>query len=418
MKKEKNIDALLEELEELKAQLFEANSIIEAIKEGSVDALVLNKGGKANVYSLESADYTYRILIEKFGEGALSISDEGLILYCNDYFAKMIDLPHTQIIGTYINSYVDSAGQFHQLKNDLSKGPSKGEITLNINGKKLPIYLSLTSLKPMVDAIGIVVTDLSEKRKHEEALALYQNELEVKVNELHQTNTDLEQFVHVISHDIKEPLRKILAYTSQLTTIAGQPLTTADAEKLKVISKSASKLHLLIDDLSKYIFNDVPMETNEVDLNLVLNEVLEDLELLINENEVTICIEQLPRIMGTRAQIRQLFSNLLTSAIKYRDKNGGPSKISITTELTDCVDIHLPNKKYHKISLHDDGVAAFAQSGEPFSIYPQLPEGNGKNDIGFSICKKIMENHLGKMDISINTTGFEGNVFNFYFPIK
>src|SRR4051812_38500621 len=121
----KDTEILLAEIEELKNQLFEANNIIDAIKEGSVDALVLNKEGKPNIYSLESADYTYRILIEKFGEGALSIAEDGLILYCNEHFAKMMGAPTNKIIGTYFNSYVESVGQFQLLRNALVNGPSK-----------------------------------------------------------------------------------------------------------------------------------------------------------------------------------------------------------------------------------------------------------------------------------------------------
>ena len=105
--KEKNIDGLISEIAELKNQLFEANSIIDAIRDGSVDALIINDKGRPNLYSLETADYTYRVLIEKFGEGALSISETGIILYCNEYFSKLINVPANKIIGTYFNSYVD-----------------------------------------------------------------------------------------------------------------------------------------------------------------------------------------------------------------------------------------------------------------------------------------------------------------------
>jgi PAS domain-containing protein len=99
--KEKNTKTLLNEIEELKIQVYEANSMIEAMREGEVDALVLRKNGKPTLYSIESADYTYRLLIEKFGEGAISISEDTLILYCNDYFAKLVGIPANRIIGTY-----------------------------------------------------------------------------------------------------------------------------------------------------------------------------------------------------------------------------------------------------------------------------------------------------------------------------
>ncbi len=96
-----NIESLQAEIAALKEQLYESNSIVDAIKEGDVDALVVNTNGTPQLYSLETADYTFRLLIEKFGQGALSISRNGLILYCNDYFSKLIGLPAEKLIGNY-----------------------------------------------------------------------------------------------------------------------------------------------------------------------------------------------------------------------------------------------------------------------------------------------------------------------------
>lgn len=418
MEKEKNTETLLAEIAELKSQLFEANSIIEAIKEGAIDALVLNKSGKPKIYSLESADYTYRILIEKFGEGALSISEEGLILYCNEYFSRLIDIPANKIIGTYFNSYVDSVGQFQQLKADLIHGPSKGEIVLNINGKKLPIYLSLTSLNPMVPGIGMVVTDLREKRKQEEALVSYQQKLEVKVNELNQTNINLEQFIHVISHDIKEPLRKIVAYSSLVNTIKAASLKEEDLNNLKVIRKSALRLNSLVDDLVKYASSTSHIEAEEVDLNCVTREVLDDLELLINETSAEIAVGSLPMIHAAHVQMRQLFANLITNAIKY-SKPGVTPEITISADVVDCVDPHFPNKKFYKISVQDNGIGIDAEYIEKiFTIFARLhmPHEYTGNGIGLAICKKIMENHTGK--ISVESIPREGSIFHLYFPIN
>ena len=414
----KNIDKLLEEIEELKAQLFEANNIIDAIKDGSVDALVLNKDGKANIYSIESADYTYRILIEKFGEGALSISEDGLVLYCNEYFSKLIGIPPTKIIGTYFNSYVDSVGDFENLKSALSKGPSKGEMVLNISGKKLPVYASLTDLNPTIAAIGIVITDLSEKRKQEESLALYQRRLEIKINELNQTNSSLEQFIHVISHDIKEPLRKIIAYSSHLNLTKSELFSKTELNNLNVISTSALRLNSLVDDLVKYAFSTTKVDAIEVDLNSIIKEVIEDLELVIHESEASIHYNLLPTITASRVQMRQLFSNLITNAIKYHKKDAKP-EIFVDYEIVSSIDAHFPNKRFYKIIVRDNGIGMEkSQLGKIFTIFQRLHMQNeyAGNGIGLAICKKIMENHLGKVEVE--SSPGEGSVFNLYFPIK
>jgi signal transduction histidine kinase len=414
----KTVDQLLAKISELESKLLEANGIIEAIREGSVDALVLNKDGKPSIYSIESADYTYRLLIEKFDEGALSISEEGWVLYCNEYFSNLVGIPTNKIIGTFFNSYVDSVGLFQQLKMDLKNGPSKGEIVLNIGGKKLPVCASLTDLNPSVPAIGIIITDLSERRRHEEALSIYQRKLELKISELNQMNMNLGQFIHVISHDIKEPLRKIVAYSSHLSSTAADVLPPDKLNSLGVIGSSASRLNSLVDDLVKYAFSTNKDEAAEVDLNLVIRDVMDDLELLVAENSATVRPRPLPKIMGSAIQMRQLFSNLITNAIKFRKAEASPV-ITIETDITDCIDKHDPNKKFHRISLHDNGIGMDkARLTKIFMIFRRLhmPEEYPGNGIGLAICKKIMENHQG--NIEAESSPNIGSTFHLYFPVN
>lgn len=416
--KEKNIDSLLSEIANLKSQLFEANGIIDAIREGSVDALVLHVDGKPQVYSMESADYTYRILIEKFGEGALSISDNGLILYCNEYFANMIGLVPTSIIGTYFEEYVEFPEEFMQFRTGLKIGPSKKELFLSFNEKKVPVYISLTDLHPTVEAIGVVVTDLTEKRNHEEVLVSNQKELESKVNELNQTNINLEQFIHVISHDLKEPLRKILTYTSHLNSTKSHLFADGELKNLNVINSSALRLNSLVDDLVKYAFSAAKDEEGEVDLNVVLEEVVDDLELSIKENTALIEFVPFPKIVGSKIQMRQLFSNLISNAIKYSKQEVKP-EIRITYTVIDGSEIQATGKNYYKICVADNGIGIDSMHlNKIFTIFQRLHmrEEYSGNGIGLAICRKIMDNHQGKIDVESQLD--HGSIFNLYFPIK
>jgi PAS domain S-box-containing protein len=415
---EKSISDLQNEIEELKIKLEEARGIIEAIKDGSVDALILNREGKHSIYSIESADYTYRVLIEKFGEGAVSISQSGLILYCNDYFARLIGTSADRIVGTYFHSFVDSVGQFQDLKNALDSGSSKGEITLNADGRKLSVYVSLTDLHPLVPAIAIIVTDLTEKRKHEEDLAMYQRKLEIKINELNETNAHLVQFIHVISHDIKEPLRKIVSYSTHLRNTKPDLFKKGELNNLSVISNSALRLNSLVDDLAKYSLNISKTELAAVDLNRILAEVITDLEIIIRENGVTFRLDQLPVIIASEFQVRQLFLNLISNSIKYRKKDVSPL-IRITTEVKDCIDLNNPNKKFHKIAVADNGIGIDKNHLDKiFVIFQRLhPQGEYEgNGVGLAICKKIMENHRGKIDVE--SMPEIGSNFNVYFPLN
>jgi len=415
---ETNIQALQAKIEDLQSRLFESNSIIEAIREGAVDALILNKDGQPHIYSLESADFTYRILIEKFGEGALSISDEGLILYCNDYFSKLIGLPANEIIGTYFHQYVDSEYEYQLLRSALVDGPSKGEILLNVPGKKVPVCISLTSLEPHVHAIGMVVTDLSEKHRNEKALVAYQRQLEIKVNELNQTNTNLEQFIHVISHDLKEPIRKIVAYTSHLNDTKSALFEKGELHSLKIINSSAVRLNSLVDDLVKYAFSAVKAEESEVDLNKIIKEVIDDLELTITEYSARIAFGELPVIPASKVQMRQLFSNLISNAIKYSRPNVVP-EINISAEISDQIEPNNPDKKFYHIRFQDNGIGMEKiYLNKIFTIFQRLHMRNeySGNGIGLAICKKIMENHSGK--ITVDSTLGSGSTFDLFFSVK
>lgn len=412
---EKNISQLLSEIEELKNQLFEANGIIDSIKGGEIDALVVHQQGKPQVYSLESADYTYRILIEKFGEGALSIADNGLILYCNDYFSKLIGLKSAKIIGTFFEEDIESPSEYKKLKDNLKNGNSKGEINLKSKEKTVPVYVSLSDLHPKVAAFGIVLTDLTEKKKHEKALILYQRQLETKVNELNQSNINLEQFIHVISHDLKEPLRKLLTYTSMLREAKTDLFTERDLKNMNVITSSAERLNSLVNDLVKYAFSSVKDETTIVDLNDVLSEVLEDLEIIIKDSKAKIDCDKLPEIKGSKVQMRQLFSNLIINAIKYAKSNTYP-EIKILTEKTTDYEIQMPEERYFKIHITDNGIGMNTDHlGKIFTIFQRLhmrDEYSG-NGIGLAICKKIMDNHSGKIDVKSSP---DGSTFSLYFP--
>jgi signal transduction histidine kinase len=409
--KDLQIARLNQELETLRSQLYDANNIIEAIRDGSVDALVVQKEGKAEIYSIESADYTYRILIEKFGEGALSISESGLILYCNEYFSKLIGIPANKITGSYFTEYVVSKREYIALKNSLNNGPVKGEVLLKCIDRNIPVYVSLTDLHPTVAAIGVVVTDLTEKRDHELALVRHQHQLENKINELNISNTSLEQFIHVISHDLKEPLRKILMYIARLN----RNEESEDKAYFDIVKASALRLNSLVDDLVKYAFIANKDEDTDVPLNEVLNEVIDDLEIMIDDTSATIEYEELPIIRGSKVQMRQLFSNLIVNAIKYGKKETSPVVI---IKYTEEVDIH-NGVNYNKISFADNGIGMEeAHVNKIFTIFQRLHmrneyEGNG---IGLAICKKIIENHSGHIIVESNIG--EGSTFNLYFPVN
>lgn len=200
---------------ELEYKLHEATELISAIRHGEVDALLMNKNGKPDVYSLESIDYTYRILVEKIAEAALSISKEGLIQYCNSYFSNLVDIPINKIIGSHFGHYLSNLDIFNILLNSIEHGVYKGEIILEVKGKIIPVYISITSLEPTLPGFGIILNDQTEKRNSEKTILNFQRRLEAKkIAKIKAEAATLiaekavkskQQFLANMSHEIRTP---------------------------------------------------------------------------------------------------------------------------------------------------------------------------------------------------------------------
>lgn len=172
---------LLNENQALKLQLEEYKELVDAIRNGSIDALAITKNGEAEIFALESTDYVYRVLVENFAESALNVTDTGLIVYANSAFDKLLNVANTTLVGAHIESFLEpkSKKEFKEMFRASFSGTSKGELILSYNGKKIPVYVSMSSLYPRFPGIGIIITDLTEKKEQE----IFTSSLEHKISE-------------------------------------------------------------------------------------------------------------------------------------------------------------------------------------------------------------------------------------------
>src|SRR5688500_12258176 len=188
---------LLSELEEVKRQLYEANETIEAIRTGQVDALVVEGAGWHQLYTLKSADITYRVFIEKMTEGAVTLSKEGLILYCNSQFASMVNRSISTVIGCHFEDFVTETtlAYFREHFERCWSEDCKGEISLKSAGHEKPVLVSLTALE-LEDGVSlsIIVTDLTSLKQSQETLKEKNNRLAESNHALESSNHDLQQF--------------------------------------------------------------------------------------------------------------------------------------------------------------------------------------------------------------------------------
>lgn len=169
--------ALRNEVQNLRVRLAEAEELRRAISEGDLDALVIHSPEGQLVFTLDSADHAYRVLVETMNEGTATLACDGTILYCNRHFAELLRMPLPHIIGTSIYRFIapDNTITFKVL---LEKERGKGEINMLAEGSAfLPVYLSVSSLQVdgSPNAWCLVVTDLTEQKKNEEILANIEN---------------------------------------------------------------------------------------------------------------------------------------------------------------------------------------------------------------------------------------------------
>jgi PAS domain S-box-containing protein len=187
------------ELDELRQRLQEAEETLDAIRSGEVDALVVSGPAGEKVFTLEGAEHPYRVLVESMNEGAISLSKEGTVLYCNSAFARMASISLDQIMGHDVSEFVPNEDR-DALKKLIKQGlrePIRAEMTLlPSSGTCLPTQFSLNPVdlegKP---SIGVIVTDLSQRKRQEEA------EAAVRMRD---------EFLAIASHELRTPLSTLV----------------------------------------------------------------------------------------------------------------------------------------------------------------------------------------------------------------
>lgn len=202
----KTYDELLAEMQELQIQLQEAQDAIEAIRTGQVDALVVRNGHGHQLYTLKSADQTYRVFIEKMKEGAVTLDTNGIILYSNSQFASMMGLPLPMVIGKNFTEFIPAEfiEYFKKLSNKGWQSDSKGEIQLKKkDNQRIPFLLSFTSLElDEGKALSIILTDLTTQKETQEQLRLKNELLEEARRHADKMNEDLEDIVVARTRDL------------------------------------------------------------------------------------------------------------------------------------------------------------------------------------------------------------------------
>jgi PAS domain S-box-containing protein len=282
---------------------------------------------------------------------------------------------------------------------------------------------------PLLDANNVIYGtlqishDISKRVAYEEELKELNRTLKKKNKELEEKQEEISQFAFVASHDLKEPLRKIHTFSDFLLQKEDLSLPPTERTFLKKINASVKRMDMLIEDILVLTkINSEKKLEKAVDLKKVLKNIKEEMKELIRSTGAEIVNDNLPQIKGNENQLFHLFKNLIGNAIKFQSPGNKPV-INITSEIVagkDSLNDKLdPEKDYFKISFEDNGLGFDPKYAKKiFGIFQRLHgkqefEGTG---MGLAICKKIVENHNGLIEV-FSTPG-KGSEFTCYFEVK
>tara|TARA_R110002072_G_scaffold14307_1_gene59647 strand:+ start:99784 stop:101610 length:1827 start_codon:yes stop_codon:yes gene_type:complete len=282
-----------------------------------------------------------------------------------------------------------------------------------IESQKLNNILLLV-IAGLIFLAGIIIfrSYLSKKRLNRE-LEEKNKAIEQQATELIFKNNDLEQFAYIASHDLQEPLNTITSLIELLRMDYKDSLDETANDTLTYIHESSVRMRELINALLKHSRLGLMNDLSEVDCNKLIEEIKLDLKEVIKESALTLTTQQLPTVFASKVELRLVFQNLISNAVKFKKPNVAPvvnisvKKISGEKDST---------KEMWLFSVQDNGIGIAEQYQERiFSIFQRLHareeyEGTG---IGLAHVKKIIDCHNGRIWL----TSEEGQGSTFYFTI-
>ena len=391
------------ELAEVRAQLRELQQMMEAIRTGGVDSLIIGPPGQEQIYALATADRSYRLIVEAMNEGAATVSTRGVILDANPRLGSMTGQNASELIGTPVLDMIPAAYRpaFARLL-DVGAGDSaRGEVDLTgSGGTTVPVLLAVSGFD--LDGMFLrclVLTDLTAQREAEAEVRVLTAELEARVKqrtaELERSNKNLQAFTYSVAHDLSTPLRGLNGFSEVLLEEYGVVLGETGRGYAGRIQAASERMGAIIDDLlrlsqvSRADLNVVP-----VDLSAEVVAIADGLRSRRPGRRVSFAIQDGVWVTADRILIRAVLENLVENAWKFTARRD-----DATIEFATITDDEAAVCCY----VRDNGVgfdpAYVDKLFQPFQRlhtageFPGTGTGTG---IGLVSVRRIIERHGGR----------------------
>ncbi|MGC9964123.1 MAG: PAS domain S-box protein [Syntrophobacteraceae bacterium] len=359
--------------------------------------------------ALRESELRYRSLVETMNDGLLVRDENDTITYVNERLCRIWGYSPDEVIGHQLRDFLDEENLIileDQLARRRGGADAPYEITWrDKDGRKV---FTIMSPKPVFGADGqfkgsfVVITDITNRKQAEEALAR-------QAAELARSNAELEQFAYVASHDMQEPLRMIASYVQLLARRYKGSLDGDADEFIGYAVDGAKRMQQMINDLLAYSRVGRRAEDfKPVECETALDWALMNLATSIAESSSVITHEPLPTVVACGGLLGQLFQNLIGNAIRFRA--GDPPRIHVSAERKGSEWL---------FSVRDNGIGFDMQYTDRIFMIFQRLHGKGKysgTGIGLAICKKIVERHGGR--IWAESKPGKGTIFYFTIPAE
>jgi PAS domain S-box-containing protein len=353
---------------------------------------------------------------------AIIIHDEGILLNANSQFLKMFGYELEELLGKQVIPLTVAPEAIEAMRKEIAiggEGPYEST-GLRRDGTKFPMEIRVREIEYKGHRARVAaILDITERKKAEEELNKYHEHLEEMVNtrteelrnamdDLARSNTELERFAYVASHDLQEPLRMVTSYLQLLERRYKDKLDSDALEFINYAVDGSARMKTLINDLLAYSrVGTRGKELSLTDCEDILERVLSSLQVPIKESQAQVTHDPLPKLIADDSQLESLFQNLIGNAIKFHGKK--PPKVHVGVE---------KDEKNWIFSVSDNGIGIDPQYFERiFIIFQRLHnrEDYPGTGIGLAISKRIVERHGGR--IWIESQPDKGSTFFFTLPI-